>query len=886
VEGFYMKKMSALILLMVLIAGIAKAQYGWSVKNGVVYLTTPANTLKFGTHTTISPNGTITNPTIDSLRQNIVNQPAHTLYVSSAYSGYTNPYYTTIQAAINAASVGDVIMVGSGVYTAGFICNKQGISIIGESAPEYNDYITKYLIGGVIIQLTGSDYCGATEASFVMKNIGFQRMDKGECWISTGGSNNYHTYENIVCLGYDYNDLYHCFLHEMGHNVQISNIKTYLNAHGVAILSSYVTIDGLYGEDNYYDNLIIKSKEGGEITDVTATNIIGKSTSSTPVIHNNGIRIQCVNAGSSLSRVNIANASINGANVAGVYIDNDTIGTVSDVNILNVTVKSAVQYGFRIVADIASIDKINFVNCIGTNCTPNDFYNYNSAATNVRATNCQGTFLGAIYQTDLLPANTLYVSPTYTTMPAPFYTTINAALTAATTGSVIKVSAGTYTKGFTCDKQGVSIVGDAMPEYNVSTEKLIGGVIIQLTGSTTLCGASSADFSMKNIGIERVDPGECWNSSGGLNNNHSYENIICVGYAYNNAYHCFLHEKGYGVDIKNLKTFKNTFGLSILSSNVTVNGFYAKDHYFADIIIKSKEGGSIHDITITNFIGYGSPATNYNNGIVLESTLSGSSLSRVTLANGTIHNANIAAVSTSASTESAGISNVTIVNVIADSGAQGGFLFVSGNQISITNCQATNCLVQGFKNIGATNVCLTNPQGNSNGNMGANIYGDFSGLFYNQSPNCIEGTVIGSVTNATTTVVFSITGPTTVGNKGGGSYACIIEGLVANYAQANEGACGGIAIGGAFTHSILSTGAAGGVSAVTSLFNTASSNSNSGTKRTVTSANNIISVTQATNKATVSAFITRDGDIDNLLVYWRVKIIYSDMRAAPTISIP
>jgi len=132
---------------------------------------------------------------------NIVAKSSKTIYVNGAvgagdYMNGSFEYpYKTIQAAINVASAGDVIVISSGVYTENLTLNKlvyiksmfnssfYDVTIIGKHT---------FDVGGGTLSLSGLHFYNTTDTAFVFGGALSQKLRAYKCKFETNGAGAYH----------------------------------------------------------------------------------------------------------------------------------------------------------------------------------------------------------------------------------------------------------------------------------------------------------------------------------------------------------------------------------------------------------------------------------------------------------------------------------------------------------------------------------------------------------------------------------------------------------------------------------------------------------------------------------------------------------------------
>lgn len=133
-----------------------------------------------------------------------------------------NEDYETIQQAINAASVGDVIYVGNGLYNENVVVNKT-LSLIGEN--KFNTIIDGGDSGNVLL-ITADN---VTVAGFTLQNSGLV--------LTVGGVYIDHSVRNKIIGNVMKNNKYGIYLSYSGGNSIVNN-TVFNNSYGIDLISS------------------------------------------------------------------------------------------------------------------------------------------------------------------------------------------------------------------------------------------------------------------------------------------------------------------------------------------------------------------------------------------------------------------------------------------------------------------------------------------------------------------------------------------------------------------------------------------------------------------------------------------------------------------------
>lgn len=389
---------------------------GFSRKNLKTYLTVPTDTFALSTHTKIKPNGTITNPSVDSIRALVVakqdsidahtdtlqairtnlgakadssviaRKTANTLYVSTSFAGRASPFFTTVQAAVTAAVAGDKIFIATGTYTESVTVPTNYLTIAGAGARDYNITTDTWNTGGT--RIVGTFNIGTTIGHRI-SDISFDGAGGNIDVFSTSTSTQYNgtTISNCSfgCIGTSV----HLLLIQSGSGWQLENLKFFnvgSGSHGLAIRASWVTANNLFfNKVNGSDFIIVKSDAGsGDAFGVHLSNIVAYS----PSLYSGSLLlIQSNNASYGTRDVSINNVSMHSASISQLGIEvQEVAGSCKDISISNVQIDECYNNAFY----FASGDNIVVSNCIATQAGQNGTgYSFNNlAATNVRLVNC------------------------------------------------------------------------------------------------------------------------------------------------------------------------------------------------------------------------------------------------------------------------------------------------------------------------------------------------------------------------------------------------------------------------------------------------------------------------------------------------------------------
>ena len=214
-------------------------------------------------------------------------------------------------------------------------------------------------------------------------------------------------------------------------------------------------------------------------------------------------------------------------------------------------------------------------------------------------------------------SDVLFVSPTNGD-----YAQIQAAHDALpSTGGTILVDAlnsgDSDYENFTITTDNVKIIGLAPASINYSTGVLNDyGVRIEGT-----CLIQGNFCEVRNISIHTINTAADCMRWGGVHTNGLLENCQFLGQANNSPWHCLLLEGYSNVQVNNIKTYRNIWGVALKDSNLTLTDHYAVDHNNGPVIAKGDGGSTIRQINVENVTYQGNGFGNFYVQSVSSSTL-------------------------------------------------------------------------------------------------------------------------------------------------------------------------------------------------------------------------------------------------------------------------
>lgn len=294
-------------------------------------------------------------------------------YVDANFDGdeTTVGRFTTISAALAAASANTTIYIAPGTYSGDLSIADDGVKLIGAGMPQYDDTgVDPTLVGGTII--TGLVHCNSRpgiEIRDLGVNVrGLSARNAITASNSSSGNINLHqTFRNLVLLGNGWAAQEHAIENNGGCFVTFDNIRMYWWYHGLAILASHVNVTNLFCYACASDGIIIKSKaSAGDAQYINISNVTMTGDTAGPNYEywTGPIIIESATDGNYTRYINISNVTgyfcINGI----VQIKrNNNLGAISDINFSNVW-----SVGNKDLANVGDFwlrsgTRINFVGC-------------------------------------------------------------------------------------------------------------------------------------------------------------------------------------------------------------------------------------------------------------------------------------------------------------------------------------------------------------------------------------------------------------------------------------------------------------------------------------------------------------------------------------------
>ena len=197
--------------------------------------------------------------------------------IASASTIYVPDDYSTIQAAVNAASSGDTIIVQDGTYTENIEVEKKRLTIRSENGPnstivqaeDPNDVV--FEVTADYVKISGFTVEGATDSAGIhLDNADYCNISNNNCsnnWVGIClGSSNNNSISNNICSNNVVNGIR---LYSSSHNNSISNNICSNNIYGIFLgdsknnsISNNICSNKGYGVGIHYskDNSISNNK--------------------------------------------------------------------------------------------------------------------------------------------------------------------------------------------------------------------------------------------------------------------------------------------------------------------------------------------------------------------------------------------------------------------------------------------------------------------------------------------------------------------------------------------------------------------------------------------------------------------------------------------------
>lgn len=338
---------------------------------------------------------------LDTERDDVVAQLAETMQVFNVKKGYgakgdgVTDDTAAIHSAIQAASATNgVVFLPSGSYKVTTITLAyDNVTILGAGMPGYDDTTGKLLGGTIII---GKIDC-AGKKRIRIKDLGIDGSTTNDDALLSGGAVGvpiYHRYENLALNGAGYAAADHGILMQSGTHITARNIHVFNFFHGIAVRSSYVTVDGVYAYQCTGNSVIVKSATGSDTTqwvNVLNATILGHATDGFK--KGGPIRVQSFNDGSLTQYVNIDNVVANFCGEATVIVEQNA-GTLSRITVSNVKTSNSGDASSRAAFDVVNATDVVFDNCASDAAVGYAFRNTGGQRIRVKSSSAKSSGVG------------------------------------------------------------------------------------------------------------------------------------------------------------------------------------------------------------------------------------------------------------------------------------------------------------------------------------------------------------------------------------------------------------------------------------------------------------------------------------------------------------
>lgn len=269
------------------------------------------------------------------------------LLVDASFSTYplAPGRYTTISAAMTAATPGQTVLVAVGIYIEDVVFNDHRVKLVGCGQPQY-DAATGRLVGGTIIrgEVRMSNKVGLGIRDLGVDQVGVNAIDCISGTTEDLAVHRHFAYLTLLGNGYDAlaHGLYGNGTYGSAHHIYIIDCH-----HGMAVHGSYWNISDMHFYRCGGTSLILKAKGVGDVHHINISNIIleGDPTGADSDLHAGPIMLQADDVVDSVRFINITNVGARYC-VNGV-IQTQVINTgvvVSDISIVNVVSRNNLNF--------------------------------------------------------------------------------------------------------------------------------------------------------------------------------------------------------------------------------------------------------------------------------------------------------------------------------------------------------------------------------------------------------------------------------------------------------------------------------------------------------------------------------------------------------------
>ncbi|WP_128545047.1 hypothetical protein [Larkinella soli] len=276
----------------------------------------------------------------------------------------------------------------------------------------------------------------------------------------------------------------------------------------------------------------------------------------------------------------------------------------------------------------------------------------------------------------------------------------------------IKLNDPPYTAVATISKPGVSLIGISPPQYDRDNEVLVNATPV-IEGAVTVLASG---FTAQNLvfSTKVVEGDNLSLTVPGFNGSNTNDGTVvkkvakiydCVflGKLRSSAFHCVRIEDYQDVDLRNIVTHGNVWGIAIKANNVSLVGYRGKNHNFGPIIVKADWAKNMRNVRI-NDVGYYStndPSLGYTGAFFVQNFSSLSKLKDVTISNVNIKNGTFR-FSNENSSPVDGLDGISVSNLTVDNSGhvQINCLYFTATTTCTGRIQLSNVTLRG----GAANI--------------------------------------------------------------------------------------------------------------------------------------------------------------------------------------
>lgn len=305
--------------------------------------------------------------------------------------------FTTIAAAMAAATAGTTILIANGTYTEDVTFSQANISLIGSGQPYFDG---TNLIGGTIIK--GRINCAGKRGAKV-KNLGVDVRSTAQVDAVTadaatvGTAAIYQEFESLILIGKGPvgANQGHGILCSTGGGNTIRNCKFYYWFHGVALRCSNSIVSDCYFFNCLSDSVIVKGDTGsGDAWNNTISNLVIDGDGSNAFTRAGPVRIQNVHASTTTRWITVSNVTVKNSGEGAILIQ-QIAGFCASMMISNVVSYNNGDAAIRADFDVDGATDVHFSNCMSASRAAGWGFRTQNGADRIRAMNCSSDFTGA-----------------------------------------------------------------------------------------------------------------------------------------------------------------------------------------------------------------------------------------------------------------------------------------------------------------------------------------------------------------------------------------------------------------------------------------------------------------------------------------------------------